>query len=110
MAITVTTTGPQALLEAILKAVKERHVDTWEYRDGYFTHSPAQWRGLAFLKPSVSKNTLLLNIFHPQGRNITSEIYAVYHGRFIEMLLAHFERMFDSARASALASQGDVVK
>jgi hypothetical protein len=109
MAITVTTPGPQALLAAILKAITERHVETWSYKDGYFTHTPDQWRHRAFLKPITTGTSLVLNIVRPQGENISSEVYAVYHGRFIEMILAHFEAMFDTARATAAVSQGDLV-
>jgi predicted nucleic acid-binding protein len=36
--------------------------------------------------------------------------YAVYHGRFIEMLLTHFDLKFTQARASALPETGDIVE
>lgn len=110
MAITVTSSAPQALLAAILKAIKDGHVDTWQFKDGYFTHSPSQWRGKAWLKPSIANGTLALNIVHSQDQNVSTEAYAVYHGRFIEMLLAHFDKMFDSARSSAMPAPGDAVQ
>ncbi len=109
MAIVVTTSDPRLLLEAIKKGTKDRRIETWEYNDGYFTHSPAQWRAQAFFRPNITGEGLVLNIIRPKDRNVSSEVYAVYHGRFIEMLLAHFDRMFDFSRASALASTGDLV-
>jgi hypothetical protein len=102
MAIIITTSDPRRMLEAIKKAIREKHVETWAYNDGYFTHSPAQWRGQAFFKPSIIGEGLILNIIRPRDRNVSSEAYAVYHGRFIEMLLAHFDTIFESARATAL--------
>jgi len=35
------------------------------------------------------------------------EAYAVYHGRFIEMLLAHFDEGFSEAFATAQATGDD---
>jgi hypothetical protein len=109
MAITAMTDNPRALLEAVIKAIREGHIDTWQYKEGYFTHSPAQWRFKAFLKPSTDARVLMLNIVRPANGNVSSEVYAVYHGRFIEMLLAHFDRLFDSALASAMAVEADIV-
>ena len=34
-------------------------------------------------------------------------VYAVYHGRFIEALLTHFDMMFYEATALALADDDD---
>jgi hypothetical protein len=37
-------------------------------------------------------------------------VYAVYHGRFIEMLLAHFDEQMSGAAATAMPTTADVVK
>jgi hypothetical protein len=39
-----------------------------------------------------------------------SDVYAVYHGRFAEMLLAHFDKEFSEARASAMPAAADIIK
>lgn len=104
MAINIATADPTALFSAIKKAINEGHVETWQFdQNGYLTHSPSQWRNLAWLKPSIQQGTLTLNIIRPKDGHVSSEIYAVYHGRFIEMVLAHFDKMFTSADASAMA-------
>jgi hypothetical protein len=52
---------------------------------------------------------LVFNIIKPQNAKITKEVYGVYHGRFIEMLLVHFDNSFTTAEASAAVAVGDLV-
>ena len=100
MAIIVYTQKPQTLLDNIKKAIDNRTVDTWEYdKDGDFTHTPAQWKNKAWLRPSVSSGVLQFDLIWPKGSQQDKTIYGVYHGRFIEMLLTHFDAEFSSARA-----------
>ena len=85
-------------------------IDTWSYNsDGDFTHTPPQWIHKAWLRPSTKADSLRLTIVSPRSKNISREVYAVYHGRFIEMLLALFDQLFAEAVASALPEQGDIV-
>jgi hypothetical protein len=110
MAIRVSTNEPSSLLAAIKKAIDGRHVETWSYdSDGDFTHTPSQWARKAWLRPTVQSGALVLNIVNPQGVNLSKEIYGVYHGRFIEMLLVHFDNKFIDTHASAAVAAGDSV-
>src|SRR5579864_407216 len=110
MAVRVSTSQPSALLSAIKKAIDEKRVETWAYdSDGDLTHTPIQWYRKAWLRPSIQTGALVLNILNPQGINMSKEVYGVYHGRFIEMLLAHFDQNFTTADATALASVADCV-
>ena len=110
MAIRVTTAQPSSLLAAVKKAIDERKVDTWSYdSDGDFTHTPSQWAKKAWLRPRVQSSGLILNILNPKGVSLSKEIYGVYHGRFIEMLLAHFDDKFTDAEATAAVAVGDIV-
>ncbi|HXM22529.1 MAG TPA: hypothetical protein VN948_14835 [Terriglobales bacterium] len=110
MAIRVATAQPSSLLTAIKKAIDERKVETWSYdSDGDFTHTPTQWTRKAWLRPTVQSGALVLNILNPRGTNLSREIYGVYHGRFIEMLLAHFDDRFADAHATAAVTVGDSV-
>lgn len=110
MAIRVSTAQPSALLAAIKKAIDQKKVETWSYdSDGDFTHTPPQWNQKAWLRPSVQSGALVLNILNPRGVQITKLVYGVYHGRFIEMLLTHFDDNFIDASASAAVLQGDIV-
>jgi len=38
---------------------------------------------------------------------INAQLYGLYHGRFIEMLLTHFDKDFDKVYATALAKAGE---
>jgi hypothetical protein len=111
MSITVETAAPKALLAAIRKAIDQKHIETWHYdADGDFTHSATQWNRKAWLRPSIYGNSLALSILPPQNGAISAEVYAIYHGRFIEMLLAHFDQSFAQAYASAVPTSADIVK
>ena len=110
MAIRVITSQQCALLAAIKKAIDTRKVETWSYdSDGDFTHTPPQWARKAWLRPKIEFGALVFNILNPRGVVITKEVYGVYHGRFIEMLLVHFDNSFTNADASAAVAAGDQV-
>ena len=51
-----------------------------------------------------------MNIIKPQNNVITTEVYSVYHGRFIESMLAHFDKEFSNANASSIPANGDLVQ
>lgn len=103
----VTTNAP-ALLKAVKAAIDAGHIETWSYDgDGDFTHTPPQWRSRAWLRPAIKADALEFGLLKPQGAVITREIYAIYHGRFVEMMLVHFDDRFDSAIASALTRSPD---
>src|SRR5437868_1254530 len=102
MALYVRATAPADLLKAIKKGIDDNKIDTWEYdSDGDFTHTPPQWRKKAWLRPTIGAGQLTFGIIKPAKEAISTEVYAVYHGRFIEMLLAHFDLQFSTAQATA---------
>ena len=108
--ISFTTTNPQALLAAMKKAIDQGHVTTWKYdSDGDFTHTPDQWRGKAWLRPKVVAGELQFGILFSRNLVTKREVYAVYHGRFIEMAMAHFDTSFSRASGTALMMTPDVI-
>lgn len=108
MALIISTNKANDLVKAIKTAIDEGHVDTWEYDDdGDFTHTPSQWRNEAWLRPVPYTNELRFGILKRQDVDLSVEIYAVYHGRFIEMLLAHFEQYFLTATATSKKTDPD---
>jgi len=110
MAAYFLTNTPKELLTLFKKAIDDGHVATWSYdADGDFTHTASQWKNLAWFRPSVESDRLKFNIVKPQNCQVTDEIYAIYHGRIIESLLAHFDQKFTEGRATAFAANGDVV-
>lgn len=110
MAIYFKTSNPGGLLKEFKKAIDEGHVTTWSYDNvGDFTHTPNQWKNHAWLRPKMNTDTLAFYIIRPAGVNITSEVYAVYHGRFIESMLVHCDKLFLNSIATALPENGDIV-
>jgi len=110
MAVHITSAQPSYLLAAIKKAISEGKIETWSYdSDGDFTHTPPQWNKKAWLRPTVQSGALVLNILNPSGVNLSKEIYGVYHGRFVEMMLTHFDNQFVNASATAAVAVGDHV-
>jgi hypothetical protein len=99
--LTVRTTDPVQLLTRIKRAIDTKNVVTWGYdRDGDFTHEPSQWRQKAWLRPAVIPGALTFQFIWNSNSPRTGEVYGVYHGRFVEMLFAHFANEFSLASAN----------
>jgi hypothetical protein len=108
MALYFITDTPNKLLTAFKKAIDDGHVVTWSYdKDGDFTHTTQQWSGLAWLRPAAEVGRLVMNIIPPKSSKISTEVYAIYHGRFIESMLAHCDNLFTVGQATAMAQSGD---
>lgn len=111
MAVHFKTQTPQKLLNAYKKAIDDGHVTTWSYdKDGDFTHTAEQWIRKAWLRPQVVSGTeLVLNILAPKEVDVSSAVYAIYHGRFIESVLRHCDKLFVNAHATAMPEAGDML-
>lgn len=111
MAVIAYASDPQNLLDSIRSAARSGKIETWSVdEDGDFTHSPEQWRLKAWFRPRVSEDKIVFYILTPQGKVMGKVTYAVYHGRFIEMLLGHFDTQFHRVEATALPVKGDRVR
>jgi hypothetical protein len=109
MSITFETNNATSLLAAFKKAIDDKKVVTWSYdADGDFTHTPQQWLKKAYLRPSVSQGRLTLK-FLGHKRDVTWEVYGVYHGRFIESMIVHCNELFTNGAATAKPTSGDVI-
>lgn len=108
MAILIKTGNPAALLTAIRKKIDAGKIETWTYDiDGDFTHTPDQWVKKAWLRPKTYAGELRVGILGQKGVKLPSVIYGVYHGRFIEMILTHFDNDFTNAIATAQKTEPD---
>lgn len=108
MSIKFHTVDPKTLLASIRTKIDAKNIETWAYDDdGHFTHTAKQWANKAWLLPKVTNGYLLLTICGRNDEPLSSEVYAIYHGRFIEMVVSHCDRLFARAEASALATDGD---
>jgi hypothetical protein len=102
MSVRAFTKDAGALLTRIKKLIDQKHIATWRYDSaGDFTHTAAQWNGKAWFRPQVEADKLRFVILKTEGLPLTREIFAIYHGRFIEMLIVHVANDFTHAIASA---------
>lgn len=108
MAIILKTATPDKLLATFKKAIDDNRISTWSYdKDGDFTHTPDQWKNKAWLRPHIKAGQLVLTIINQKDTKISSLVYAVYHGRFIESVLHHCDTLFSDGTATALPSSED---
>jgi hypothetical protein len=110
MAVRLFTKSAGVLLDAIKGAIDSGHVDTWAYDGaGDFTHTThdRQWQNRAWLRPSIRKDRLLLNIMFASDETQKRVVYGVYHGRFIEMAVTHFPAKFTEGVATANMTKED---
>lgn len=111
MAIIITNSDPSTLLKKIYKAIDDKNVVTWSYdKDKDLTHKTIQWENKAWFNPQVYPNELRFGILGQEGIELSTEVYAIYHGRFIEMLLAHFDSEFGHAIATSQKTEPDDFK
>ena len=111
MAIYFDTKTPKKLLSAFKKAIDDGHIVTWSYdKEGDFTHTAEQWVKRAWLCPEIiEKERLSLFIIPPRDTEISSEVYAIYHGRFIEAMLRHCDALFGEGRATSMPEGNDKI-
>jgi len=110
VAIHFATDNAALLLSSLKKAVDDSKIVAWSYdSDGDFTHATDQWRYKAWLRPKVLPNELIMYILGSNSRKLSKQIYAIYHGRFVEAAVAHADTLFTTASISALLEKGDHV-
>ncbi|MHB1610019.1 MAG: hypothetical protein ACYCXX_15615 [Acidiferrobacter thiooxydans] len=110
MAVLVFCEDPSGLLKRIKKAIADERITTWqEDGAGDFTHIPEQWRYRAWMRPRIVEGRITFNIVASKNEKMSKTVYGVYHGRFIEMLLTHFDHDFSKVQATALATFEDIV-
>ena len=114
MSTTFSTSKAKSLLDKFDAAISQKEskgkIDTWEKsEDGkYYTHKAKEWNKKAWFKPALKTEGLVFNIIKPQGSDITTIVYAYYHGHLIETFLNHFDSDFTVGSATALPTAGDL--
>ncbi len=109
MAIHITCINTaQNLKESIFELLDQEEVDTWVMdNEGDFTLTPPQWREKAWFRCSSSDGKeLVFGIIGRRDKQMSKIIYAVYHGRFVEMLLTHFDMEIKEIRMTSLLEKG----
>jgi hypothetical protein len=111
MAIYFVTSTPKKLLEAFKKAISEGRIATWSCdRDSDFTLTIPDWKDRAWLHSTiVEKQRLVFNILRPQNSNVSTDVYAIYHGRMIEAMSACCKDLFKTGTATSSPEGNDQV-
>ena len=108
MAIIVNTASPSDLLKKIKKTIDDGKVRSWSYdKDGDSTHDSEQWKNKAWLRPKVYNGELRFGILKQKDVDLAKQVYGLYNGRFIDMLLTHFDDCFMTALATAGKTEPD---
>lgn len=106
MAIYITTSDPQELLDNIRDNIERQKVQTWSTDvDGDFTHV-SQWKNKAWFRPHVQTDKLIFGLLERKDETMTKMIYGLYHGRFSEMLLTHFDSSIEDMQLTPKGVQG----
>lgn len=111
MAIYVRTNNPQSLLKKIRAAIDDERITTWSYdKDGDFTHNVDQWRERAWIGAKIDEERIIFYAICRKDKDMSIIEYAVFHGRFVEMLLSHFDTECQDISVTPLATKYDRVK
>lgn len=96
------------LLSDIKQKINDGEITTWIVdSDGDITHKSDQWKYKAWFHPQIEENRLVLAIWGRKSANMSVEEYAAYHGKFLRMILVHFDKQMDGIEISPLASKYD---
>lgn len=110
--IEIRTTNPHRLVEDINKAIEEGRIVTWSVdSDGDYTHSLEQWRNRAWMSvryDDADTTIVRFVIIEAREQKLSKTLYGIYHGRFAEMLLTHFDTVIMSLSISPLLTQYDI--
>ena len=110
MAIFVRTENPSELVKRIRDGVSAHTIDTWLCdNDGDFTHDTEQWRYRAWMTPTIEDGRVVFGILCRKDHNLSIVEYAFFHGRFVEMLLGHFDMICKGIEVTPLATKYDIV-
>lgn len=112
MAIKVFTDCVDDLKKELNKKIEDGDIETWQIdQDGDLTHSPEQWRNKAwfhiFESSDDNENQLVFGIIGNKKIPMTKSLYAVYHGRFSEMLLSHFDDIIEKIEITSQKTEYD---
>lgn len=110
MAIYVKTETPRGLVQKINQDIKENRIQTWTVdNDGDYTHVPEQWKNRVWVRPHIEEKRVVFGVLGRKDANMTVTEYAVYHGRFVEMLLSNYDRICSSIEVSPLGTKYDSI-
>jgi hypothetical protein len=104
MAIYIKTKKKIDLVEEIIDKIDSNIISTWSYDDDNdFTHKAEQWSNRAWISEKTDgSDNICFGIIGRRDRPLTKMEYAIFHSRFAEMLLAHFDNDFDEIKITSM--------
>ena len=100
------------LIEMINDAISHGRIKSWIVdSEGDYTRSDDSWKERAwmrYLQDEDDPNHLWFVIVQPKDQSISKAVYGVYHGRFAEMLLTHFDTFISDLGISPLLTDHDI--
>jgi hypothetical protein len=91
MAVTITTADAEGLWWGILSVLDRRDARGWECDGESFTLTGCEYAGRAWFRAFPEPpGRLVLGLVPAEGGALGQDTYAAYHGRLVELLLAHF--------------------
>jgi hypothetical protein len=110
MAIYIKTKKKIDLVEEIIDKIDSIIISTWSYDDDNdFTHKAEQWNNRAWISAKRNDNdndSYTFGIICRRDRPITTTEYAIFHSRFAEMLLAHFDDDIENIQITSMPVSG----
>ncbi|WP_439363116.1 hypothetical protein ACNJYD_20015 [Bradyrhizobium sp. DASA03005] len=105
MSILFSTNKPKTLLERLRWCIDQNHIETWTYDgNGDFTHTPNQFRHMAWMRPFIVEDGLAFGIIGRKDRHLTKGLYGVYHGRLAECVTNHADDLFTASVQTAIGN------
>lgn len=114
MALRFFTGDAKSLLDSFNARIEQHEakgkITTWQRSDDkkYYTHTAPEWRRRAWFKPAIYNDRLTFNIIKPKDSDVSTLVYAYYHGHLTETFLNHFDKRFSSAVSTAMPTDDDL--
>lgn len=92
MAILIRTKHAQSIVDRLKEQINNNQILAWAYDDEGDFMSMDNGSVVAWMRPVVKSNRLDFYVIGRKDMEISVEEYAVFHSRFIEMLLTYFSK------------------
>jgi hypothetical protein len=109
MGVIIATADPEALLKSILARFDREPIPGWAKDGKCLSLTAPEWSSKAYLRPIVQPGQLAIGVVPTEDHDMSNDIYAVYLGRFIEMLLAHFSDLISSVQVVTRLAYPDLM-
>ena len=100
MRIIVHTKNANTLFNSINSKIDNKELKTWEIKKNnkgeiLYNHTPEQWSDAALIKPLNHEKGLELRVSWWDNNQPDEAIKGYILGRFTEILMVHFRKLFD---------------